>query len=244
MGGHLLLPGAVEQCDQVIQRGRVADLRQGQRVGRLLVDRLGQPFEFAVIGRWRCGPGRLAGPEQVLHIPGHHLEHDNRLSPATTRRREEDRLRRQYAAAQDRYGVESTTRPRASKWEALAPADDRVSFAPWEPRKLTGRTHDACYRPRPSRACRRLSNPGTELHQTRLSLNRTDGGHVRSEEAAGARPDPARSSFTGRCSGRVVDQVAPHWRTWVSTTLMACPWNARVRALPLLPRPAEPGLKA
>jgi hypothetical protein len=79
VGGDLLVPGAVEQRDEVGERGGVADLLHRERVGCLVVDRCRQPGELAVVGGRRGRSGRRPDPEQVLHVPRHHLEHRNWL---------------------------------------------------------------------------------------------------------------------------------------------------------------------
>jgi nucleotide-binding universal stress UspA family protein len=52
VGGDLLVPGAVEQPDQVVQGGGVADFLYRERVGGLLVDR--RSDLDSQLGPWRA----------------------------------------------------------------------------------------------------------------------------------------------------------------------------------------------
>jgi hypothetical protein len=73
----LSMPGSTMQIlDEVIERRRVADLLHCQRIGGLIVDDGCQALNLRIVGLLCLWARGMAGPEQVLDVPRHDLEHE------------------------------------------------------------------------------------------------------------------------------------------------------------------------
>src|SRR5438309_7902961 len=73
--GDLPVPSTLKAVGEVVQRGWVADLLDGQGVWSLVIDGRCQPLNFGVVGCLSRRSRSSTRLEQVFDVPGHHLEH-------------------------------------------------------------------------------------------------------------------------------------------------------------------------